>query len=85
MPYNDHSLARATSPDRRMWHVPIGGGSPTQQTPAMGSVVEYWRNRGRGMARELPQLRRRAQLARSASGSRAIPRPGEHAGWLGRR
>ncbi len=90
-PYNDHSGAAHYIQTGKVWHVPVGGGfNPTPKDwPSMGSVVEY-----------LDQERRRAaSTAAAALPSYAVVpnslgrlqeaglylRPGEHAGWLGRR
>jgi hypothetical protein len=87
-PYNDHSGAAHYMQTGKMWQVPVGGGfNPTAQDwPAMGSVVEYLAQQGPGGTDHplpgyavLPNSLGRLQEAGQ------YLRPGEHAGWLGRR
>lgn len=87
-PFNDHSGAAHYLQTGKIWHVPIGGGfSPTPlDWPSMGSVVEY-------LAQKAPESARRGlpsyvvvpnSLGRLQERGQYL-RPGEHAGWLGRR
>src|SRR5207302_260989 len=72
----------------RRWHVPIGGGfNPTAQDwPAMGSVVEYLaQHENSEVSRNLPSyVVLPNSLGRLQEAGQYL-RPGEHAGWLGRR
>ncbi len=85
--FNDHSGGGHYIQTGHRWHVPIGGGfSPTPKDwPSIGSVVEYTaQHEPGGLQRDLPayvvlpnslgRLQQRGQY----------PRPGEHAGWLGK-
>jgi hypothetical protein len=87
-PYNDHSGAAHYIQTGKVWQVPIGGGfNPTPgDWPSMGSVVEY-------MTQHDPSKSSRAMpgyavvpnsLGRLQEAGQYL-RPGEHAGWLGRR
>jgi hypothetical protein len=87
-PYNDHSGAAHYLQTGRIWHVPIGGGfNPTPQDwPSIGSVSEYLTQRATSAQRGaipayavVPNSLGRLQEAGQ------YRRPGEHAGWLGRR
>jgi hypothetical protein len=85
--FNDHSGGGHYLQTGKRWHVPIGGGfSPTPKDwPSYGSIVEYVDQGRHGLTRPLPSymvvpnsLGRLQQMGQ-------YPRPGEHAGWLGRR
>jgi hypothetical protein len=87
-PYNDHSGAAHYLQTGRIWHVPIGGGfSPTPQDwPSMGSLVEYLAQRApEGMERDLPSYAVVPNSLGRLQEAGQYLRPGEHAGWLGRR
>ncbi len=87
-PYNDHSGAAHYMQTGRMWQVPVGGGfNPTgQDWPAMGSVVEYLAQQSPGgMARDLPGYAVVPNSLGRLQEAGQYLRPGEHAGWLGRR
>lgn len=86
--YNDHSGAAHYMQTGKRWQVPIGGGfNPTPQDwPSIGSVVEYLAQQQAG-ARVDP-LPRYAVVPNSLGRLQEAGqyrRPGEHAGWLGRR
>lgn len=87
-PFNDHSGAAHYLQTGKVWHIPIGGGfTPTQRDwPSMGSVVEYVsQNEPNGSQLTLPSY---AVLPNSLGRLQEMgqyPRPGEHAGWLGRK
>jgi Protein of unknown function (DUF1501) len=87
-PYNDHSGAGHYMQTGRMWQVPIGGGfNPTAQDwPAMGSVVEYLAQQSHvKTARDLPSYAVLPNSLGRLQEAGQYLRPGEHAGWLGRR
>ncbi|WP_435011595.1 DUF1501 domain-containing protein [Tundrisphaera lichenicola] len=87
-PYNDHSGAAHYMQTGRMWQVPIGGGfNPTAQDwPAMGSVVEYLAQQSPGgMTRPMPSYAVLPNSLGRLQEAGQYLRPGEHAGWLGRR
>ena len=87
-PYNDHSGAAHYMQTGRMWQVPIGGGfNPTAQDwPAMGSVVEYLAQQSPGgTARPMPGYAVLPNSLGRLQEAGQYLRPGEHAGWLGRR
>jgi hypothetical protein len=87
-PYNDHSGAAHYIQTGRVWHVPVEGGfNPTPRDwPAMGSVVEYLaQNEPSGPARKLPAYAVVPNSLGRLQESGQYLRPGEHAGWLGRR
>jgi hypothetical protein len=87
-PFNDHSGAAHYIQTGKIWHVPIGGGfNPTPKDwPAMGSVVEYLAQRGpAGMERPLPAYAVVPNSLGRLQEAGQYLRPGEHAGWLGRR
>lgn len=87
-PYNDHSGAGHYMQTGRKWQVPIGGGfNPTAQDwPAMGSVVEYLAQQSHEkMARDLPSYAVLPNSLGRLQEAGQYLRPGEHAGWLGRR
>jgi Protein of unknown function (DUF1501) len=87
-PYNDHSGAAHYIQTGRKWQVPIGGGfNPTPgDWPAMGSVVEYVSQHGpRSSTQALPGYAVVPNSLGRLQESGQYLRPGEHAGWLGRR
>jgi hypothetical protein len=86
--YNDHSGAAHYMQTGRIWHVPVGGGfNPTAQDwPAMGSVVEYLAQQSPGgTARPMPGYAVLPNSLGRLQEAGQYLRPGEHAGWLGRR
>jgi hypothetical protein len=87
-PFNDHSGAAHYLQTGKIWHVPIGGGfNPTPKDwPAMGSVVEFLAQHGPGgMDRPLPAYAVVPNTLGRLQEAGQYLRPGEHAGWLGRR
>jgi hypothetical protein len=87
-PFNDHSGAAHYMQTGKVWHVPIGGGfNPTPKDwPAMGSVVDYFAGRGPGAGeRPLPAYAVVPNSLGRLQEAGQYLRPGEHAGWLGRR
>jgi hypothetical protein len=87
-PFNDHSGAAHYIQTGKMWHVPIGGGfNPTPKDwPAMGSVVEYLAQlKQERSVRGLPAYAVVPNSLGRLQESGQYLRPGEHAGWLGRR
>jgi hypothetical protein len=87
-PYNDHSGAAHYMQTGRKWHVPIGGGfNPTAQDwPSMGSVVEYLAQHSPEKAAcNLPSYAVLPNSLGRLQEAGQYLRPGEHAGWLGRR
>ncbi len=85
--FNDHSGGGHYIQTGRRWHVPIGGGfSPTPKDwPSVGSVVEYVTQRQPdGLKRELPAYAVVPNTLGRLQESGQYPRPGEHAGWLGK-
>jgi hypothetical protein len=87
-PYNDHSGAGHYLQTGKVWHIPIGGGfNPTPQDwPSIGSVVEYLSQQSPGgMARDLPSYAVVPNSLGRLQEAGQYRRPGEHAGWLGRR
>jgi hypothetical protein len=87
-PYNDHSGAAHYIQTGKVWHVPIGGGfNPTPADwPAMGSVVEHLaQHEPEGSTRALPGYAVVPNSLGRLQESGQYLRPGEHAGWLGRR
>ena len=86
--YNDHSGAGHYLQTGKRWHVPIGGGfNPTAQDwPSMGSVVEYVAQSAQGgIDQRLPSYAVVPNSLGRLQESGQYLRPGEHAGWLGRR
>lgn len=87
-PYNDHSGAAHYIQTGRIWHVPIGGGfNPTPRDwPSMGSVVDRMTTTAASdsAARAPVYAVLPNTLGRLQQDGRYL-RPGEHAGWLGRR
>jgi Protein of unknown function (DUF1501) len=87
-PFNDHSGAAHYLQTGKIWHIPIGGGfSPTPNDwPSMGSVVEYLAQQATGPdSRTLPSYAVVPNTLGRLQEAGQYPRPGEHAGWLGRR
>jgi Protein of unknown function (DUF1501) len=87
-PYNDHSGAAHYIQTGKMWQVPVGGGfNPTPSDwPSMGSVVEYRaQHEPEESARGLPAYAVVPNSLGRLQESGQYLRPGEHAGWLGRR
>jgi Protein of unknown function (DUF1501) len=87
-PFNDHSGAAHYIQTGKIWHVPIGGGfNPTPgDWPAMGSVVEYLaQHRPGGGDRDMPAYAVVPNSLGRLQETGQYLRPGEHAGWLGRR
>jgi hypothetical protein len=87
-PYNDHSGAAHYIQTGKVWQVPIGGGfNPTPKDwPAVGSIVEYVAQHGPGgSARGFPAYAVVPNSLGRLQESGQYLRPGEHAGWLGRR
>jgi hypothetical protein len=85
--FNDHSGGAHYIQTGRRWHVPIGGGfSPTPKDwPSVGSVVEYTAQQAPGGAeRDLPAYAVLPNSLGVLQEAGQYPRPGEHAGWLGR-
>ena len=87
-PYNDHSGAAHYIQTGKMWQVPVGGGfNPTAgDWPAMGSVVDYLaQHEPGGSTHTLPSYAVVPNSLGRLQESGQYLRPGEHAGWLGRR
>jgi hypothetical protein len=87
-PFNDHSGAAHYLQTGKLWHVPIGGGfNPTPKDwPAMGAVVEYLVQHQPGdLERDLPSYAVVPNSLGRLQEAGQYLRPGEHAGWLGRR
>lgn len=85
--FNDHSGGGHYLQTGKRWHVPIGGGfSPTPRDwPSMGSIVEYVDQQRKGLGGELPSYMVVPNTLGRLQEAGQYPRPGEHAGWLGRR
>jgi len=85
--FNDHSGGGHYLQTGKRWHVPIGGGfSPTPRDwPSIGSIVEYVEQQRRGLATPLPSYMVVPNTLGRLQEAGQYPRPGEHAGWLGRR
>lgn len=85
--FNDHSGGGHYLQTGRRWHVPIGGGfSPTPRDwPSIGSIVEYVEQRRVGLDQPLPSYMVVPNSLGRLQEKGQYPRPGEHAGWLGRR
>ena len=85
--FNDHSGGGHYLQTGHRWHVPIGGGfSPTTKDwPSIGSVVEYLEQQRHGLSRSLPGYMVVPNSLGRLQEAGQYPRPGEHAGWLGRR
>ncbi len=87
-PFNDHSGTAHLLQTGKIWHIPIGGGfSPTPNDwPSIGSVVEYLAQQSAGAeTRVLPSYAVVPNTLGRLQDAGQYPRPGEHAGWLGRR
>lgn len=87
-PYNDHSGAAHYIQTGTMWQVPVGGGfNPTPADwPSMGSVVEYLaQHEPGGSTHALPGYAVLPNSLGRLQEAGQYLRPGEHAGWLGRR
>lgn len=85
--FNDHSGGGHYLQTGRRWHVPIGGGfTPTPRDwPSMGAVVEYLDQQRLGIANPLPSYMVLPNSLGRLQEAGQYPRPGEHAGWLGKR
>ncbi|MEO2046784.1 MAG: DUF1501 domain-containing protein [Pirellulales bacterium] len=86
--FNDHSGGGHYVQTGHRWHVPIGGGfSPTPKDwPSMGSVVEYVdQQTADGLHQPIPSYLVVPNSLGRLQEEGQYPRPGEHAGWLGRR
>ena len=84
---NDHSGGGHYIQTGKRWHVPIGGGfSPTPKDwPSMGSIVEYQDQLQHGLNTPLPAYMVVPNSLGRLQEAGQYPRPGEHAGWLGKR
>lgn len=85
--FNDHSGGGHYIQTGHRWHIPIGGGfSPTPNDwPSIGSVVEYHAQHAPGgTTRDLPSYAVVPNSLGRLQEQGQYPRPGEHAGWLGR-
>ncbi len=85
--FNDHSGGGHYIQTGHRWHVPIGGGfSPTPRDwPSVGSVLSYAGERGlTPMPRDVPGYAVLPNSLGHLQEAGQYPRPGEHAGWLGR-
>lgn len=85
--FNDHSGGGHYLQTGKRWHVPIGGGfSPTPKDwPSMGSIVEYLDQQEHGLGSSFPAYMVVPNSLGRLQDAGQYPRPGEHAGWLGRR
>ena len=85
--FNDHSGGAHYLQTGRRWHVPIGGGfTPTPKDwPSIGSIVEYMGQQREGLTRAMPSYMVVPNSLGRIEQAGQYPRPGEHAGWLGRR
>lgn len=86
--FNDHSGAAHYLQTGKRWHIPVGGGfNPTAQDwPSIGSVVDYVAQRSPGgVDRGLPSYAVVPNSLGRLQEAGQYLRPGEHAGWLGRR
>jgi len=85
--FNDHSGGGHYLQTGKRWHVPIGGGfSPTPRDwPSIGSIVEYVDQQRQGLSTPLPSYMVVPNTLGRLQEAGQYPRPGEHAGWLGRR
>jgi len=88
-PYNDHSGGGHYIQTGQKWHVPIGAGfnATPKDWPSIGSVVDHLDQQRDPTA--MPPLPRYVVapnfLGRLQEYSVQLVRPGEYAGWLGRR
>jgi len=85
--FNDHSGGGHYLQTGKRWHIPIGGGfTPTPRDwPSIGSVVEYLHQQRFGLDDPLPAYMVLPNSLGRLQEAGQYPRPGEHAGWLGRR
>jgi hypothetical protein len=86
--YNDHSGAAHYLQTGEIWHVPIGGGfdSTPKDWPSIGSVVEYHAQHAPGgLDRPLPAAMVLPNRLGRIEQAGQYRRPGQYAGWLGRR
>lgn len=85
--FNDHSGGAHYLQTGHRWHIPIGGGfTPTPRDwPSIGSIVEYVDQQRYGLANPLPSYMVVPNSLGRIEQQGQYPRPGEHAGWLGRR
>lgn len=85
--FNDHSGGGHFLQTGHRWHIPIGGGfSPTPKDwPSIGSVVESIEQQRHGLSRPLPGYMVIPNSLGRLQEAGQYPRPGEHAGWMGRR
>ncbi|MCA9229347.1 MAG: DUF1501 domain-containing protein [Planctomycetales bacterium] len=86
--FNDHSGGGHYIQTGHRWHVPIGGGfSPTPKDwPSMGSIVEYVdQHSANGLSQPIPSYLVVPNSLGRLQEKGQFMRPGEHAGWLGRR
>ena len=83
--FNDHSGGGHYIQTGHRWHVPIGGGfSPTPKDwPSIGAIVEH-QSQQSGLPRDLPSYAVVPNTLGRLQEAGQYPRPGEHAGWLGR-
>ena len=86
--YNDHSGGGHYIQTGHRWQVPVGGGFNVtpDDWPSMGSVIEYMDQKRGNISRDLPSYMVVPNfLGRLQEYSVQLRRPGETAGWLGRR
>ncbi len=85
--FNDHSGGAHYMQTGHRWHIPIGGGfTPTPKDwPSIGSIVEYLSQEQYGLEREFPAYMVIPNSLGRIEQAGQYPRPGEHAGWMGRR
>jgi hypothetical protein len=85
--FNDHSGGGHYLQTGKRWHIPIGGGfTPTPKDwPSIGSIVEYLDQARYGLATPMPSYMVVPNSLGRLELAGQYPRPGEHAGWLGRR
>lgn len=85
--FNDHSGGAHYMQTGHRWHIPIGGGfTPTPKDwPSIGSIVEYLSQVQYGLEREFPAYMVIPNSLGRIEQAGQYPRPGEHAGWMGRR
>lgn len=85
--FNDHSGGGHYIQTGHRWHIPIGAGfSPTPKDwPSIGSITEYTSQQQFGLSHPLPAYMVVPNSLGRLQEMGQYPRPGEHAGWLGRR
>lgn len=86
--FNDHSGGGHYIQTGRRWHLPIGGGFNVtpDDWPAIGSVVDYFEQKLHGLPTGAPHYAVLPNsLGRIQEYNLQLRRPGETAGWLGRR